>query len=50
MSKVIGLGGVFIEASDPKSLADWCQRHLGIDFNGNIYVDFPIADKEGLER
>jgi predicted enzyme related to lactoylglutathione lyase len=41
------LGGVFIKASDPKSLADWYQRHLGIDFNGNIYVDFPIADKEG---
>lgn len=47
MGKVIGLGGVFIKASDPKSLADWYQRHLGIDFNGNIYVDFPIADKEG---
>jgi predicted enzyme related to lactoylglutathione lyase len=47
MGKVIGLGGVFIKASDPKSLADWYQRHLGIDFNGNIYIDFPIADNEG---
>lgn len=46
MDKVIGLGGVFIKASDPKSLADWYQRHLGIDFNGYIYVDFRIADKE----
>ena len=47
MGKIIGLGGVFIKASDPKSLADWYQRHLGIDFNGNIYVDFPTADQDG---
>ena len=28
-------------------LADWYQQHLGIEFNGNTYVDFPFADKEG---
>jgi|SRR5688572_12362515 predicted enzyme related to lactoylglutathione lyase len=47
MGKITGLGGVFIKASDPKALADWYQQHLGIDFNGNIYVDFPFADPGG---
>ncbi len=46
MGKITGLGGVFIKATDPQSLAAWYQQHLGIDFNGNIYVDFPFADKE----
>ena len=47
MGKITGLGGVFIKAADPKLLAEWYQQHLGIDFNGNIYVDFPFTDNEG---
>jgi predicted enzyme related to lactoylglutathione lyase len=47
MGKITGLGGVFIKAADPQALADWYQQHLGIDFNGNIYVDFPLTDSEG---
>ncbi len=47
MGKITGLGGVFIKAADPQMLADWYQQHLGIDFNGNTYVDFPFGDKEG---
>lgn len=47
MGKITGLGGVFIKAVDPQVLADWYQQHLGIDFNGNIYIDFPLTDKEG---
>lgn len=43
MGKVTGLRGVFIKATGPKSLADWYQQHLAIDFNGNIYVVFPIC-------
>lgn len=46
MGKVTGLGGVFIKANEPQALAAWYQQHLGIDFNGNIYVDFPFAGKE----
>jgi len=46
MGKITGLGGLFIKAIDPQALAGWYQQHLGIDFNGNIYVDFPFADKE----
>ena len=47
MGKITGLGGVFIKAMDPQALATWYQQHLGIDFNGNIYVDFPFTDIEG---
>jgi predicted enzyme related to lactoylglutathione lyase len=47
MGKITGLGGVFIKASDPQRLAEWYERYLGIDFNGNTYVDFPFPDKEG---
>ena len=30
--KVSGIGGVFIYANDPKSLAEWYSHHLGIEF------------------
>ncbi len=32
-SRVVGLGGVFIKARDPKLLRDWYRRHLGLDIN-----------------
>ncbi|HEX6193772.1 MAG TPA: VOC family protein [Chitinophagaceae bacterium] len=47
MGKVTGLGGVFIKANDPKALAAWYQDKLGIDFKGNVYVDFPFKDEAG---
>lgn len=31
MAKVTGIGGVFFRAHDPKALAEWYERHLGID-------------------
>jgi predicted enzyme related to lactoylglutathione lyase len=46
MGKITGLGGVFIKAADPQLLAEWYERHLGIDFNGNTYVAFAFADNE----
>jgi len=30
MEKVIGIGGVFFRARDPKALADWYETHLGV--------------------
>ncbi|KXF76177.1 glyoxalase [Paramesorhizobium deserti] len=30
MSKVLGIGGLFFRAQDPKALAAWYERHLGI--------------------
>lgn len=31
MARVTGVGGVFFRADDPKLLAEWYERHLGID-------------------
>ncbi|MBM3416176.1 MAG: VOC family protein [Bacteroidetes bacterium] len=47
MERVIGLGGPFIKANDPKALAAWYQKHLGIDFKGATYTVFQFADEKG---
>jgi catechol 2,3-dioxygenase-like lactoylglutathione lyase family enzyme len=31
MAHIRGIGGVFLYARDPKALADWYHRHLGIE-------------------
>jgi glyoxylase I family protein len=31
MEKVLGIGGFFFRARDPKALAEWYARHLGVD-------------------
>jgi predicted enzyme related to lactoylglutathione lyase len=31
VQRVIGIGGVFIKARDPKALGEWYRKHLGID-------------------
>ncbi len=33
MAKVTGIGGVFIKAKDPKRLAAWYSKHLGLDMD-----------------
>ncbi|MGI8667925.1 MAG: VOC family protein [Jatrophihabitans sp.] len=46
---MIGLGGVFIRASDPAALAAWYRRHLGFDvhdFGGAFGAMFEFADRE----
>ena len=30
MERVLGVGGVFFKARDPKALAAWYQQHLGV--------------------
>ncbi len=30
MERVLGVGGVFLKARDPKSLAAWYREHLGV--------------------
>jgi len=30
MKRVIGIGGIFFKAKNPKALADWYQKHLGL--------------------
>src|SRR5215469_14447271 len=33
MAKVIGLGGIFFKARDPKALGEWYARHLGLSID-----------------
>ena len=46
---VNGIGGVFIYANDPRSLAEWYSHHLGIEFtrdeaSDNHYIVFYYRD------
>ena len=47
MQRVIGLGGPFIKADDPKSLAAWYEKHLGISFKGQTYTDWSFQEADG---
>lgn len=50
MERVIGLGGPFIKAKDPKGLAAWYEEHLGISFKGNTYTDWPFENTDGSKK
>jgi predicted enzyme related to lactoylglutathione lyase len=50
MDRVIGLGGPFIKAMDPKGLASWYEKHLGISFKGTTYTDWQFAGPDGTKR
>lgn len=52
MKRVTGMGGAFFKAKDPKALAAWYEKHLGLNFGGNSYSvlnweDDPKYDKTG---
>lgn len=41
MERVVGIGGVFFKARDPKGLAAWYQQHLGVPVEpGQTYGTF----------
>jgi len=46
MERVIGFGGFFLKAKDPKALAAWYQEHLGISFGDGMYVEFLGTDRD----
>ena len=31
MARITGIGGMFFRARDPRLLAEWYERHLGVD-------------------
>lgn len=42
MAKAIGIGGIFFKAQDPKALAAWYGKHLGLeitDFGGAMFAE-----------
>ena len=50
MEKVVGLGGPFIKADDPKELAAWYEKYLGISFNGATYTDWQFTNNDGSKK
>jgi glyoxylase I family protein len=45
--KVTGIGGVFFRAADPKALADWYERHLGVTRTPTTYDMEPWQQDKG---
>ncbi|MBL7730537.1 MAG: VOC family protein [Chitinophagaceae bacterium] len=50
MKRVTGLGGPFIKVNDPKAMAAWYEKHLGIAFNGTTYATFQFANEDGSKK
>ena len=50
MERVTGLGGPFIKAKDPKGLAAWYEKHLGLHFNGSTYTVMPFTGEDGQSK
>ena len=45
MERVVGIGGVFLKAHDPKKLAAWYSTHLGIPIGpGQTYAAMTSSD------
>jgi predicted enzyme related to lactoylglutathione lyase len=45
MARALGIGGVFLKARDPKALAAWYAKHLGIteQEGGSLVFDGPAS-------
>ena len=47
MERVRGVGGVFFKARDPKALAEWYRRHLGVPVvEGQTYAAFEAEGRD----
>lgn len=49
MERVTGLGGPFLKAKDPKAMAAWYAKHLGISFHGT-YTVWQFANEDGSKK
>jgi predicted enzyme related to lactoylglutathione lyase len=47
MKRVIGIGGIFFKARDPKALQAWYKEHLGIDVQEWGGAAFSWTDADG---
>jgi predicted enzyme related to lactoylglutathione lyase len=47
VTRVTGIGGIFIKAKDPVTLRDWYKRHLGIDVQVWGGTSFRWVDSSG---
>jgi predicted enzyme related to lactoylglutathione lyase len=44
---ILGIGGVFFKARDPKALAAWYAEHLGVPVDAGQTYGMLVADKAG---
>ena len=49
MEQVTGIGGVFFKVKDPKAMAAWYRKNLGIQSKGG-FTDFTWRDKDHPEE
>jgi len=49
MEQVTGIGGVFFKVKDPKAMAAWYRKNLGIQSKGG-FADFSWRDKDHPEE
>ena len=49
MGQVTGIGGVFFKVKDPKAMAAWYRKNLGIKSKGG-YADFIWREKDHPEE
>jgi len=47
MGKVVGVGGVFFRAKDPKGLQAWYAQHLGIPLSEYGFTSFEGPEAQG---
>lgn len=49
MQRVVGIGGIFFKARDPKALAEWYRQNLGVPVvEGQTYA--PFRSSQGGEE
>ena len=48
MERVTGIGGFFFRARDPKALAEWYERHLGVTRTPRTYEQEPWQQEAGF--
>ena len=47
MEKVTGIGGLFIKSENPQQLAEWYEKHLGVNQIPTSYDDEPWMQEAG---
>lgn len=48
MEKVTGIGGFFFRSENPKALADWYEKHLGVTRTPENYEQTPWNQEAGI--
>ena len=47
MGRVVGLGGIFFKAKDPKAMYEWYRKHLGVEGEVGTGAMWPGNDTSG---